>query len=102
MQLCARFRSRPVKKILACEELAVRRTAEMLRVEKRTGHCIAASAKSEIMTIKRPLIHAGFCAVAKIAPLRRSIRPRIARAQCFATTLIEQHRAHALSSLTFR
>jgi hypothetical protein len=91
-----------VKKILACAELALRRTAEMRRVEKRRCICIAASAKSEIMTIKRPLIHAGFCAVAKIAPLRRSIRVRIARTRCFATTMIEQHRANALSSLTFR
>jgi hypothetical protein len=91
-----------VKKILACAELALRRIAEMRRVEKRTCICIAATAQSEIMTIKRPLIHAGFCAVAKIAPMWRSIRTRIARARCFATTMIEQHRAHALSSLTFR
>jgi hypothetical protein len=91
-----------VKKNFACEELALRRTAAMRRVEKRMRLCIAASAKSEIMTIKRPLIHAGFCAVAKIALLRRSIRVRIARARCFATTMIEQHRAHAWSSLTFR
>jgi hypothetical protein len=91
-----------VKKNLACAELALRAIAKMRRDDKRTRICIAASAKSEIMTIKRPLIHAGFCAVAKIAPLRRSIRVRIARARCFATTMIEQHRANALSSLTFR
>jgi hypothetical protein len=91
-----------VKKNLACAELALRRTAQMRRVEKQTRICIAASAKSEIMTIKRPLIHTGFCAVAKIAPVWRSIRARIARARCFATTMIEQHRANALSSLTFR
>jgi hypothetical protein len=90
------------EKNFGCEELALRRTAQMHRVEKRTCICIAPSAKSEIMTIKRPLIHAGFCAVAKIAPLRRSIRVRIARARCFAMTMIEQHRANALSSLTFR
>jgi hypothetical protein len=90
------------EKNFGCEELALRRTAGMRRVEKRTRICIAASAKSEIMTIKRPLIHAGFCAVAKIAPVWRSIRARIARVRCFATTMIEQHRAHALSSLTFR
>jgi hypothetical protein len=91
-----------VKKNFGCEELALRRTAKMRCIEKRTRICIAASAKSEIVTIKRPLIHAGFCAVAKIAPMRRSIRVRIARVRCFATTMIEQHRAHALSSLTFR
>jgi hypothetical protein len=90
------------EKNFGCEELALRRTVEMRRVEKQTRIRIAASAKSENMTIKRPLIHAGFRAVAKIAPLRRSIRERIARARRFATTMIEQHRANALSSLTFR
>jgi hypothetical protein len=91
-----------VKKILACAELVLPAIAAMHGDEKRTRVSNAASAKSEIMTIKRPLIHTGFCAVAKIAPVWRSIRARIARARCFATTMIEQHRANALSSLTFR
>jgi hypothetical protein len=92
----------PCEKNFGCEELVLRAIAPMRGDEKRTRVCIAASAQAEIMTIKRPLIHAGFCAVAKIAPVPRSIRARIARARCFATMMIEQHRAHALSSLTFR
>jgi hypothetical protein len=90
------------EKNFGCEELVLRAIATMRGDEKRTRVSITASAKSEIMTIKRPLIHAGFCAVAKNAPVWRSIRVRIARVRCFATTMIEQHRAHALSSLTFR
>jgi hypothetical protein len=63
-----------VKKIFACEELPFHDVARVRHNEIQLRALHAPSSQSEIMTIKRPLIHAGFCNVTKIVRLRRSIR----------------------------
>jgi hypothetical protein len=63
-----------VKKIFACEELPFHDAAHVHHNEIQLRARHAPSSQSEIMTIKRPLIHAGFRDVTKIVRLLRSIR----------------------------